>query len=122
MVDHDLVEWNYGDFDGLTSAQIRQKQPGWNVFLHGCPNGESTAQVTARADRMIAKLRAVGDNVLVFSSGHFLRALSARWCGLDVSFGRYLLLGTTSLSLLGYDHGLDEPVLRLWNDCHHLAE
>lgn len=122
VIDHDLVEWNYGDFDGLTSAQIRQKQPGWNVFLHGCPNGESTAQVTERADRMIAKLRAVGDNVLVFSSGHFLRALSARWCGLDVSFGRYLLLGTTSLSLLGYDHGLDEPVLRLWNDCHHLAE
>lgn len=122
VVDHDLVEWNYGDFDGLTSAQIREKQPGWNVFLHGCPNGESVAEVTARADRMIAKLRAVGDHVLVFSSGHYLRALAARWCGLDVSFGRYLMLGTTSSSVLGYDHGLDEPVLKLWNDCHHLKD
>ncbi|WP_029631801.1 histidine phosphatase family protein [Zavarzinella formosa] len=122
VVDPDLVEWNYGDYEGLIGDQIRQIQPGWNVFVNGCPNGESVADVTARADRVVARLRAVGDDVLVFSSGHFLRALTARWCGLDVSFGRFLLLGTATLSLLGYDHGTEEPVVRLWNDGHHLGD
>jgi broad specificity phosphatase PhoE len=121
VVDPDLLEWNYGDFDGKTSREIQQIRPGWVVFRDGAPGGESAADVTARADRVIARVRAVDGDTLLFSSGHFLRALAARWLGLDVGAGRFLLLGTASLSALSYDHDRTRPAIRFWNDRRHLA-
>jgi broad specificity phosphatase PhoE len=115
-VEPDLVEWNYGEYEGLTTAEIRAKRPEWQLFRDGCPGGESLSEIGARADRVITKMRALGCNVGLFSSGHIMRVLGARWLGLDVSCGRLLLLGTATLSILGYEHGLNEPVIRLWND------
>jgi broad specificity phosphatase PhoE len=115
-IDPDLVEWDYGEYDGLTTAEIRQQRPGWQVFRDGCPGGESVAQVGARADRLIGRLRALETTVLLFSSGHFMRVFAARWLDLDPSCGRLLLLSTTTLSILGYEHTADQPVIRLWND------
>lgn len=120
-VDPDLVEWNYGEYEGLTSKQIYAKRPGWELFHDGCPGGESPDQVAARADRVISRARAINGNVLLFSSGHFLRMLGARWLGLPALGGGYFLLSTASLSLLGYEHNLSEPVIRLWNDTSHLG-
>src|SRR5271157_5349948 len=120
-IDPDLVEWDYGAYEGKTPAEIRRERPGWEIFRDGCPGGESLAQVAARADRVVARLRAVGANVLVFSSGHLLRVLGARWLGLDGALGRYLFLDTAALSILGYQRDLTEPVIRLWNDSRHLA-
>ena len=122
VVDPDLVEWDYGDYEGLTTAQIRETRPGWQIFRDGCPNGESVAEVAARADRVVGRLRALQGDVLLFSSSHFLRVLSARWLGLEASYGRLFYLGTATLSALGYDHGKDEPVLRLWNDARHVGD
>jgi len=95
-VDPDLVEWNYGQYEGKTTAEIRREGPGWQLFRDGCPGGESLAEVAARADRMIAKVRSFGGDVSSFSSGHFLRAFGARWCGLDPAVGRHLYLGTAA--------------------------
>jgi len=120
QTDPDLVEWNYGEYEGLTTAQILAKRPGWQLFRDGCPGGESPDQAAARADRVVARLRAANADVLLFSSGHFLRMLSTRWLGLPPSDGRCFLLSTASLSILGYEHSLSEPVLRLWNDTSHL--
>ena len=94
----DLVEWNYGDYEGKRTAEILQGRPGWQLFRDGCPGGESPADVGARADRVIARVRAASGNVLLFSSGHILRVLGARWLGLPPAGGRYFLLGTASLS------------------------
>ena len=121
-VDADLVEWNYGDYEGLKSADILKQRPDWKLFRDGCPGGESVAQVGARADRVVGRLRALEGDVLLFSSGHFLRVLAARWLGLEPSAGRYFYLGTATLSVLGYEHGLDEPVVRLWNDARHVQK
>ncbi|MCC6417375.1 MAG: histidine phosphatase family protein [Gemmataceae bacterium] len=115
-VDPDLVEWNYGDYEGRTTADIHRQRPDWNLFRDGCPGGESVADVGARADRVVTRLRALDCDVGIFSSGHFMRTLAARWLGLEPSCGRYFLLGTTTLSILGYEHNRSEPVLRLWND------
>src|SRR5205807_847369 len=93
-VDKDLVEWNYGAYEGKTTADIRKERPDWQLFRDGCPGGESVQAVGARADRVVARLRAAGGDVLVFSSGHFLRVLAARWLGLDPSAGRLFYLGT----------------------------
>src|SRR5271165_465397 len=120
-IDPDLVEWDYGAYEGKTPAEIRRERPGWEIFRDGCPGGESLAQVSVRADRVVARLRAIGPNVLVFSSGHLLRVLGARWLGLDGALGRYFFLDTAALSILGYQRDLTEPVIRLWNDCRHLA-
>jgi probable phosphoglycerate mutase len=120
-VDSDLTEWHYGDYEGLTSEDIRKVRPGWQLFRDGCPGGELLGDVAARADRVVARVRAVGRDVLLFSSGHFLRVLAARWIGLEATAGRLLFLGTATLSALGYEHGPDEPVLRLWNDARHVA-
>jgi probable phosphoglycerate mutase len=116
QVDPGLVEWNYGDYEGLTTEEILKQRPGWQLFRDGCPRGESQVDVGARADRIIARLRALDGDVLLFSSGHFLRVLAARWLGLDAFCGRLFLLGTTTLSILGYEHDKSEPVIRLWND------
>ncbi|MGD9634102.1 MAG: histidine phosphatase family protein [Pirellulales bacterium] len=115
-IEPDLVEWNYGDYEGKRTAEIRAERPDWQLFRDGCPGGESVAQISARADRAIAKLRGLNQNVILFSSGHISRVLAARWLGLDADAGRYFLLTTASLSTLGYEHNLSEPVIRLWND------
>ena len=118
--DPDLVEWEYGEYEGRRTAEIHAERPGWLLFRDGCPGGEAPDQVGARADRVIARLRAVGGDVLLFSSGHFLRVLTARWLGLDVAAGAYFVLGTASLSTLGYEHDRTDPAIRLWNDTHHV--
>src|SRR5262245_50773883 len=116
QIDPELVEWNYGDYDGLTTAEILQQRPGWQLFRDGCPGGESVADMGRRADRVIVRLRALDCDVLLFSSGHFMRVFAARWLGLDASLGRFFLLSTTTLSILGYEHNHSDPVIRLWND------
>ena len=120
VIDPDLVEWNYGDYEGRTSRDIHRERPDWEIFRDGGPHGESVAQVGARADRVIGRLRALKSDSLVFSSGHFLRVLGARWCGLDTSAGKSLYLSTAALSAVGYEHGLESPIIRLWNDCRHV--
>jgi probable phosphoglycerate mutase len=122
-VDPDLVEWDYGQFNGHLIAEILKMSPGWQLFRDGCPGGESVQQISDRADRVVRRVRAVSGNVLLFSSGHFLRVLTARWLGVEVGWANSrFLLGTASLSALGYDHGLSEPVIRLWNDDRHVTE
>lgn len=120
QTDPDLVEWNYGDFEGLRTPEILARQPGWQLFRDGCPGGESPAHVGARADRVVKRLREINGNTLVFSSGHFLRALAARWLGLEPAAGRFFALDTASLSALGYENTLAQPVIKLWNDTSHL--
>ena len=119
--DRDLVEWNYGSYEGRRTAEILQERPGWQLFRDGCPGGESPADTGSRADRVIARIRAAAGNVLVFSSGHILRVLGARWLGLPAGGGRYFLLGTASVSALGYEHDKTEPVFKLWNDARGSA-
>jgi probable phosphoglycerate mutase len=121
-VDPDLVEWDYGQYEGLTTAEIRKKQPDWEIYRDGCPGGESATDVGIRADRVIFRARAVGADVLLFSSAHFLRVLGARWLGLPPSAGRYFLLNTAALSIVGYEHDKNEPVIRTWNDCRHTTD
>lgn len=120
QIDGDLVEWNYGQYEGSRTAEIQQKRPGWQLFRDGCPGGEHAAHVGTRVDRVISRVRSAPGNVLIFSSGHVLRVLAARWLGLEPQAGRSFILSTASLSLLGYEHDLSEPVLRLWNDTSHL--
>lgn len=115
-IDGDLREWDYGDYEGLTTKEIRARRPDWQLFRDGCPGGEGLAAIGVRADRVIARLRAVDGNVLLFSSAHFSRVLAARWLGLEPAGGRYFLLSTAALSALGYEHTRAEPVIRLWND------
>jgi probable phosphoglycerate mutase len=119
-VDPDLMEWDYGRYEGLRTADIWKIRPGWQLFRDGCPGGEDAAAVGARADRVIARVRAVDGNVLLFSSGHILRVLAARWLGLDPRGGQLFLLNTATLSILGYDHDKAEPAVRLWNDGRHV--
>ena len=120
--DPDLVEWNYGQYEGRHSAEILAERPDWQLFRDGCPEGESPAQVGERADRVVQRVRTVPGNVLLFSSGHFIRVLAARWLALSPGLtGRYFLLTTASLSALGYEHKLSQPVIRLWNDDRHVA-
>ncbi len=119
-IDPDLVEWNYGEYEGLRTEEIRAKRPDWQLFRDGCPGGESPQQVGARADRVIKRIRGIQGNVLIFSSGHILRVLTARWLGLEPVGGQYFLLSTASLSELGYEHNLSQPVIQLWNDTNHV--
>ena len=120
-IDRDLLEWNYGEYEGRRTAEILAERPGWQIFRDGCPGGESPDQIGARADRVVSRLRAIQGDVLLFSSGHFLRVLAARWLGLEAAGGRYFLLSTASLGTLAYEHNnLVEPVIRLWNDTRHV--
>lgn len=118
----DLLEWDYGEYEGLRSAEILKERPDWDLFRDGGPGGESPNQVGDRADRMIERVRAIAGNSLLFSSGHFLRVLGSRWLALAPSSGRHFVLSTASLSALGYEHNLSQPVIRLWNDDHHVVE
>ncbi len=120
-VDRGLLEWDYGKYEGRTTADIHRERPGWYIFRDGCPGGESPEQVGARADRVVSRVRAVQGDVLLFSSGHFLRVLAARWLGLPPGAGRYFLLSTASLSALGYEHNRSQPAIRLWDDTRHVG-
>jgi broad specificity phosphatase PhoE len=121
-VDRDLVEWDYGKYEGLRTAEIQAKRPEWQLFRDGCPGGESPDQVGARADRVVSRVRAIKGDVLIFSSGHFLRMLAARWLGLEPVTGKLFMLNTASLSALGYETNLSQPVMRLWNDTSHVSD
>jgi broad specificity phosphatase PhoE len=117
QVEPDLMEWDYGEYEGLLTPEIRARRPGWDVFRDGCPGGESTGQMSARADRVIAGLKGLSGNVVVFSHGHFLRALAVRWVGLPLAAGGRLYLDPATLGALGFEHGSrEEPVLLLWNE------
>ena len=120
-IDRDLLEWNYGEYEGRLTADIHRERSDWQLFRDGCPGGESPNEVGTRADRVVKRVRAVQGDVLVFSSAHFLRVFAARWLGLDAAFGRYFVLSTASVSALGYEHNLSEPVIRLWDDTRHVA-
>ena len=112
-VEPGLVEWDYGDYEGLTTEQIRESEPGWTVWTHPCPGGETTGQVAARLDRVVAEIRAHGGRALVFGHGHALRALAARWVGQPASDGRLFRLDTATVSTLGYER--ETPVVLRWN-------
>jgi broad specificity phosphatase PhoE len=113
VIDPDLTEWNYGKYEGLTTGQIHEAAPGWLIFRDGCPDGESPDQVAARVDRVIARSRASGSDVALFSHGHLLRVLVARWIGLPAAGGQHFLLSTGTLCLLGYYREI--PAIRIWN-------
>jgi len=114
-IDDNLAEWDYGRYEGVTTKEIQMQKPGWNIFHDGCPDGEMASDVAARADAVINKIKAVDGNVLIFSSSHFLRVLAARWLGLNAEAGASFVLDTACISILGYEHNLDEPVIRSWN-------
>jgi broad specificity phosphatase PhoE len=119
-VDRDLMEWNYGEYEGLTSKQIATRAPGWMLFRDGCPGGESPNQIATRADREIAKVRAVKGDVAIFAHGHLLRVLAARWIGLPAEAGSHFLLDTAAVSVLGYYR--DVPAVKRWNAVVKLPE
>jgi len=113
QLDRDLLEWNYGDYEGLTPAEIQRRAPGWLIFSDGCPGGESPEQVGARVDRVIAKLRASRGRAALFAHGHVFRVFAARWLGLPPTHGRHFLLDTATLNILGYYRGI--PAVKCWN-------
>lgn len=113
QVDDDLLEWDYGDYEGITTPEIRKTVPGWTVFTHPCPNGETIGHISARAERVIERISPVKGNVVLFSHGHFLRVLACRWVREDAVFGQHLLLGTSTLSILAVDREI--RVVRTWN-------
>lgn len=112
-IDNDLMEWNYGIYEGVPTTEIRKKIPNWTVFTHPVPNGETLEEITIRADRIVSKLRNVQTKALLFSSGHILRILTARWLGLQGKEGACFTLSTNSLSILSYER--ENPVIKLWN-------
>ena len=115
-IEPDLVEWDYGDYEGQFSLDTHKKWPDWNLFRDGSPRGESPAQVSERADRLIARIRTLQGNIATFSHGQFGRVLAARWIGLSVRQAQHFVLSTASLSILGYEHDRDEePAVILWN-------
>jgi broad specificity phosphatase PhoE len=119
-VDRDLVEWDYGEYEGLLKDDILRKRPDWELFRDGCPGGESPRQVATRADRVVRRVLAVAGNVLLFSSGHFLRVLATRWVKTEPINGQFLMLSTASLSALSYENSLSQPAISFWNDTHHV--
>jgi broad specificity phosphatase PhoE len=118
VIDRDLVEWDYGDYEGLTSKEIQKTNPGWNVFTQDTPGGESRELIEMRADRVIEKVSRLSGTVAIISSGHFSRALGSRWLKLPVSYGQYFVLSTASKSILGFEH--EHPAILCWNDTSHL--
>jgi probable phosphoglycerate mutase len=113
MIEPDLVEWNYGQYEGLTTKEIRLTRPSWSLFHDGCPGGEAPQEVGARADRVIAKVRRIEGNIALFAHGHIFRVLAARWINLPVDYGEHFLLDTATLNVLGYYY--NSPALKLWN-------
>jgi broad specificity phosphatase PhoE len=122
-IDRDLLEWNYGQYEGKRTREIHEERPEWQLFRDGCPGGETADQVGARADRAIARVRAISTNVMLVSSAHFLRVFCARWLGFAAAAGQHFMLETASLSILGYEHNnMSEPAVRLWDDTHHVGD
>jgi len=119
-VEPDMAEWDYGEYEGLRTGDIHLQRPGWELFRDGCPGGESPCEISARADRVLKSIRARHGNTLLFSSGHFLRVLAARWLSLEAAVGRFLVLNTASLSILGCENCPFKPVIQMWNDTNHL--
>ena len=119
-IENDLVEWNYGDYEGLRSDDIHAIHPNWDPFREGFPGGESLDEIGSRADRVVRRLRSVNGPAILFSSGHFLRFLAACWLGLKPESATYFLLSTSSLSTLTYEHNQAHPVIGLWNDTRHV--
>jgi probable phosphoglycerate mutase len=117
----DLMEWDYGTYDGLQSAEIRARRPDWHLFRDGCPGGESLEDVVVRADRVVARLRSLEGDVLIFSHGHFLRVLTVRWAGIPPELGAHFSLASGSLSILGHDSHSEDLVIERWNDVSHLT-
>jgi broad specificity phosphatase PhoE len=115
-LDQDLVEWDYGNYEGRTLADIHRERPEWELFRDGCPGGESVLQISERADRVVSRVRTLNGNVLIFSSGHMLRVLAARWIDESAALGRRLVLDPACICVLGYDHGGLDRVIRLWNE------
>src|SRR5678815_5541856 len=109
-MNHDLVEWDYGEYEGRLTVEIHAERPGWQLFRDGCPGGESPQEVAARADRVVKRVRSTPGDILLFSSGHFLRMLAGRWIGIETSRAGALMLGTASLSALGYEH-VEQPAI-----------
>ena len=116
-IDNNLVEWNYGEYEGMTTPEIMAVNPRWDLYRDGCPGGESADDVVFRARQVVEKVRSIDGDVLIFSSGHFLRVLATCWLDLDATSARCFFLGTAALSVLGYEHAMDDPVIRLWNEC-----
>jgi broad specificity phosphatase PhoE len=114
--DQDLLEWDYGHYEGRTLAEIHRERPDWELFRDGCPGGESVLQISERADRVVSRVRALKGDVLIFSSGHMLRVLAARWIDGSAALGRRLVLDPACVCVLGYDHDGLDSVIRLWND------
>lgn len=119
-IDADLLEWDYGDYEGRLTVDILKERPDWQLFRDGCPGGESPQQVATRADRVVSRVRAIAGDVLLFSSGHFLRMVATRWIGIEPINGQSLMLSTASLSAVGYENSILRPAIRLWNDTHHV--
>lgn len=119
ILDPDLVEWDYGDYEGLTNPEIKKMVPDWNIFTHGAPHGESLQDIQKRATRFIQKISSLQGNICFFSSGHISRSIIASWIDLDISEGRHFILATASLSILGYER--DSRVIKLLNDTSHYA-
>ena len=120
-IDRDLAEWNYGKYEGLTSSQILQQCPDWDLFRDGCPGGESPQQIGQRAYRVVQRIRSIAGDVLLFSSGHFIRVLTGCWLGVGPAGGRFFLLSPASLSALSYEHNLSRAAVRLWDDDRHVG-
>lgn len=115
-MDPDLLEWHYGEFEGLKSAEIKARRPGWNLFRDGAPGGETPDEVAARVDRLVTKLKGLSGNVICFAHGHILRVVAARWIGHPVTLASSMLLGTATLSILDFNHhNLAEPAIKVWN-------
>ena len=117
--DPDLMEWDYGAYEGRRTTEIQAERPDWRLFQDGCPGGETLHAVSMRADRVVSGIRVRGSDVLVFAHRDLLRILAARWLGLPAIQARHFSLATASLSVLSYDHDLSEPVIRAWNDAGH---
>ena len=120
QIDPNLYEWDYGQYEGRRTVDIRKERPDWQLFRDGCPGGETLAQVAARADQVVARVRANGGDVIAFSSGHILRVLAARWLRMDPAAAACFMLSTASLSILSYEHDLAHPAFQLWNDTNHI--
>ena len=119
-IDNDLVEWDYGEYEGRRTVEILAERPDWRLFRDGCPGGETPEQVAERADRVVNRVRAVEGDVLIFSSGHILQMLAYRWVGIETSSAGFLVLSTASLSTLGYETRLGQPIIQLWNETQYL--
>ncbi len=116
QIDANLSEWDYGDYDGRTTPDIHKERPDWSLFRDGCPNGEPVEEVSLRSDRIIARVRALEADVLLFGHSHMFRILAARWLTLPAQGGAYFKLAPASVSVLSFEHTLAEPVIALWNE------